>query len=112
MDPIIDYRAPKAQASASVTISRYMSRVFSWMTFGLLITAVVAYVIGSDVALMRTLLSGGALGLVVLVPIRPRAPRCPFGMSRMSVRNAHVLLSTLRLQHGHHDFDYFRGLSD
>ena len=54
------------------------------MTFGLLITAVVAYVIGSDVALMKTLLSGGALGLVVIVQFG-LVLAMSFGMQRMRV---------------------------
>lgn len=52
MDPIVDYRAAKP---ASLTVSKFMSHVYGWMTFGLLITAVVSYVIGSDQELLFSL---------------------------------------------------------
>jgi uncharacterized protein len=52
MDPIIDYRAAKP---ASLVVSKFMSQVYGWMTFGLLITAVVSYVIGNDQELLFSL---------------------------------------------------------
>lgn len=52
MDPIIDYRAAKP---ASLVVSKFMSHVYGWMTFGLLITAVVSYVIGNDQELLLSL---------------------------------------------------------
>lgn len=52
MDPITDYRAAKP---ASLAVSKFMSHVYGWMAFGLLITAVVSYVIGSDQELLFNL---------------------------------------------------------
>src|ERR1700677_1763450 len=52
MDPIIDYRAAKP---ASLVVSKFMSQVYGWMTLGLLITAVVSYVIGNDQDLLFSL---------------------------------------------------------
>jgi uncharacterized protein len=52
MDPITNYQTTLDRDLAA---SRFMSRVYGWMTFGLLITAVVAYVIGNDPMLMQSL---------------------------------------------------------
>ncbi len=52
MDPIIDYRAAKP---TSLVVSKFMNHVYGWMTFGLLITAVVSYVIGNDQELLFSL---------------------------------------------------------
>ena len=53
MDPIIDYRAANPARTAT---SKFMSHVYGWMTFGLLITATISYVIGNDPALMQALM--------------------------------------------------------
>jgi len=55
MDPIIDYRSG---TTTEVLISRYMSRVYGWMTFGLLITAIVSYVVATSPEVAQALLGG------------------------------------------------------
>jgi FtsH-binding integral membrane protein len=63
MDPITNYQKPILVRD--VAVSRFMSRVYGWMTFGLLITAIVSYVIGSDPALMQSL-KGSFMFVVIL----------------------------------------------
>jgi FtsH-binding integral membrane protein len=62
MDPIIDYRTAQ---STSVVLTQFMNRVYGWMTFGLLITAVVSYVIGTDPVLVQAL-AGKIMFLIIL----------------------------------------------
>jgi uncharacterized protein len=61
MDPIIDYRA----TTKGTAVAQFMSRIYGWMTFGLLITSVVSYVIGNDPALMQAI-AGKMLFFVIL----------------------------------------------
>jgi uncharacterized protein len=84
MDPIVDYRA---RTASQITMSRYMSGVYGWMTFGLLITGVVSYVIAASPAMLSLVMSpvgmvlgfGLPLGLVFAMS---------FGINRMSVAMA------------------------
>jgi len=65
-----------------------MTRVFSWMTFGLLITAIVAYVVGNDPALIRSLLGGGlSVGAIFILQFG-LVLFMSFGINKMSVATA------------------------
>lgn len=66
MDPIVDYRSAN---STAVALSRFMARVYGWMTFGLLITAVVSYVIGNDPELMRAIM-GNSVAMILLILVQ------------------------------------------
>jgi len=82
MDPIVDYRSTQ---SKSVALSRFMSRVYGWMTFGLLITAVVSYVMGNDPAIMQMVMANRGLFYLLLFVQLGLVFALSAGISRMSV---------------------------
>lgn len=82
MDPVSQYRS---QESASLAISRFMSRVYGWMTFGLLITAGMGFVISSDKALMATLFRSQGLMLLLFLVQLGVVIGLSAGIQRMSV---------------------------
>lgn len=50
-----------ASPTAGLVVSEYMSKVYMWMTIGILLTGMVAYWISSDVELIRTIVSNRIL---------------------------------------------------
>ena len=55
-----------AEFQAELAVQRtFMARVYSWMTLGLLVTALTALVVGSSVPLMKIVLSGGIWVLII-----------------------------------------------
>lgn len=82
MDPIIDYRATQ---SKSVALSRFMSRVYGWMTFGLLITAVVSYVMGSDPSVMQMVMAHTGFLLPIVIVQFGLVIGISAGINRLSV---------------------------
>jgi FtsH-binding integral membrane protein len=81
MEPVFQ----STTSSAAVNISRFMSRVYGWMTFGLIITSVVSYVIGNDVGLMQTLVMNRGMGIFLMVLQFGLVIGLSAGINRMSV---------------------------
>ncbi len=72
---------------SGLDISRFLSRVYGWMTFGLLITAVTGYMISSNAELAHSLLRGP--GLIVAIVLQfGLVIALSAGIKRMSVGTA------------------------
>jgi FtsH-binding integral membrane protein len=82
MEPTFQTRS---STIAGVNISRFMSRIYGWMTFGLIITSVVSYVIGSDVGLMQTLMLNRGIFMFLMLLQFGLVIGLSAGINRMSV---------------------------
>ena len=73
----------QVKSSVGLEVSRFMSRVYGWMMFGLLITSVTGFVIGSSPEYIMTLSHGGFTMAIVFQFVLVLA--LSFGLKRMSV---------------------------
>ena len=82
MEPVYPSRTA---TSAAVNISRFMTRVYGWMTFGLLITSVISYVVGSDAGLMQTLMMNRGIFMFMMLLQFGLVIGLSAGINKMSV---------------------------
>lgn len=71
---MMETRSPYASPTAQLALSNYMSKVYMWMTIGILLTGFVAYAVASNEQVITTILTNrilfyglmfGELGLVI-----------------------------------------------
>lgn len=68
----------------ALEVSKFMSRVYGWMTFGLLITSVTGFVIGTNQDLSFTLMKGGGFTVAIIFQFI-LVLALSFGLRKMSV---------------------------
>jgi FtsH-binding integral membrane protein len=74
-------------STLSLALSKFMSRIYGWMTFGLLITAVTGYVISSNPNLVRVVLTGPTMMILVMATLG-LVLALSLGVRKMSVGTA------------------------
>lgn len=83
-------RAQTAQADIDVGLRQYMLRIYNYMTGGLALTGVVAYVVGTNEALLRAIFGTPLAWVVILAPLG-LVMLFGFRLQRMSVGAAQAL---------------------
>ncbi|MFZ5790302.1 MAG: Bax inhibitor-1/YccA family protein [Pseudomonadota bacterium] len=89
-DPRFLTRAQTAQADIDVGLRQYMLRVYNYMTGGLALTGAVAYVVGTNEALLRAIFGTPLAWVVMLAPLG-LVMLFGFRLHRMSVAGAQAL---------------------
>lgn len=64
---MFEQRNVASRAISAADVSRFLSRVYGWMSFGLVISAVTAYVVSADASLWRMFLSGPGLMISIIL---------------------------------------------
>ena len=71
-------------------LSNFMSKVYTWMTLGILLSGLIAYFLGSQETFLRAMLSGGLFNVIIIAQLA-----CVLGFSfllrRCSVQTAILL---------------------
>jgi hypothetical protein len=89
-DPRSLTRAQAAQADIDVGLRQYMLRVYNYMTGGLALTGVVAYVVGTTPAFLQAIFGTPLAWVVMLAPLG-LVMLFGFRLHRMSVAGAQAL---------------------